>query len=223
LLFWRSIFAAGCPQIFGMSPSPDPEIQWVLEALAKDPSKSRKGLGDAIGLDKTGVSKLLSGRRALKMREGIKISEYLGVTPPIGFAEDPSPYSASAAAPVFRASADPAEAFWRLYRNEAPIDRRQRAPHFASASRVFGLYAPDDSMAPRFKAGELIFADPSRPVVQGDDVLFIARHADGGEQVVVAELVKTTPSYHLVNQHGRPGERRLPAKTWAACLVLRGY
>lgn len=223
LLFSRSISDAGCGQISGMPPPQKTEIQWVLDALARDPTKTRKGIGEAIGLDKSGVSKLFSGRRALKMREGLKIAEYLGVAPPIGFAEEAASFTPAALAPIYRASADAEEASWRLYRNEPPIDRRARAPHFVSAVRVFGLYAQDESMSPRYKLGELIFVDPARPANPGDDALFVEKYAAGYERVVVGELMKSTQTHFHVSQHGRPGERRLSAKSWAAHLVLRWY
>lgn len=205
------------------------DVQWILDALQRDRTKSRKGIGDAINIDKTGVSRLLNGARALKMREGLKIAEYLGVAAPIGFSEDEASFDHSSRpspAPIYRSSlADESPTpGWRLYRSEQPIDYRPKAAHFASAALVFGIYAQDDSMAPRFKPGELIFVDPSRPITPGDDVLFIARRKQGeAERAVIGELVSATPATFTYIQHVRKGERRLPAKTWTANLILKGY
>ncbi len=202
------------------------DIQWILDALARDKTKTRKGVGEAIGIDKSGVTRLLNGERALKMRESIKIAAYLCVPVPLGFAEDETPFEhpPTRLAPVWRASPGDDAPYWRLYRGEPPIDRKPKAPHFASAALVFGVYAQDDAMAPRFKAGELLFVDPARPIAPGDDVLFISKRAAGNiERATVGELAKLGPSHFIFVQHGRPGEQRLPAKTWTANLVLRGY
>lgn len=205
------------------------DIQWIIDALEKDGTKSRKGVGDAINIDKTGVSRLLSGNRALKMREGLKIAEYLGVPAPFGFAESAAafaPAPKSPLAPVYRSTIGGAKApaTFRIFRNERPVDYRPKAAHFASAAEVFGVYVEDDLMSPRFKPGELILVDPSRRIAPGDDVLFIAkRMTPDGERALVGELAAATGAHFEYFQHGRKGVFRLPAKSWTAAPVLKGY
>lgn len=205
------------------------DVQWILDALAADRTKTRKGLGDAIGIDRSGVTRLLKGERALKMRESFMIAEYLGVAGPFGFAEEQAPFtrhgSTLALAPIYRVSEDESsEEFWRLHRNEPPVDHRPKAPILASATLVFGLYARDDSMAPRYKAGELIFVDPARPIAAGDDALFTSvLPQTNAERAIVGELVSATPSQFTIKQHARAGEKRLAARTWTASLIVRCY
>lgn len=211
-----------------MAPPDKAEIQWILDALAQDAAKTRKGLGEAINLDKTGVSKMLSGKRALKMREGVKIAAYLGVSSPAGFAEEAPPFNlerkGARDAPIFRVSAEQAEPFWRLHRRDGPIDWKSRGPHFAGATQVFGFYAPDEAMAPRFKRGELTFVDPARLAGPGDDALFIETTSDEGpERAILGEVAKLSPTLVSLKQYGRVGEQRLPVKGWAAALVMRVY
>lgn len=120
------------------------DIQWILDALEHDDTKSRKGIGDAINIDKTGVSRLLSGFRTLKMRESLKIAEYLGVAPPFGFAEKQADFTPAAAAlaPVYRAAPDGdwPPATFRIFRQDRPVDYKPKAAHFAAASEVFAFY-----------------------------------------------------------------------------------
>ena len=203
------------------------DIQWILDALQRDKTKSRKGVGEAINIDKTGVSRLLSGARSLKMREGIKIAEYLGVLAPFGLAEDETPFTPApkpSLAPVYRAAKGGAgaPATFRIFRSERPVDFKPKAAQFASAAQIFGIYVPDDLMAPRFKPGELIFVDPSRPITPTDDILFIAkRAAPDGERALIGELAAATAAQFSYIQHGKKGAFRLPAKTWTAALILR--
>ena len=205
------------------------DIQWIIDALDRDETKSRKGIGDAIDIDKTGVSRLLSGHRALKMREGLKIAEYLGVSAPFGLAEDEAafaPASKPPLAPVYRAAPgiDGAMATFRIFRAERPADFKPRAAHFSSAANVFGFYVQDEMMAPRFKPGELVFVDPARPIAPGDDVLFISnRKAPDGERALIGELAAATAAQFRCFQHGKKGDLRLSAKTWSAAPILKGY
>lgn len=79
-------------------------------------------------------------------------------------------------------------------------------------------------MAPRFKPGELVFVDPTRPISTGDDVLFTGkRQPSGGERALIGELTALTPALFQCFQHGKKGELRLSAKSWATAVVLRGY
>lgn len=205
------------------------DIQWIIDALERDDSKSRKGIGDAINIDKSGVSRLLSGDRVLKLREAQRIAQYLGVPAPSGFAESEAAFAPAPKAsmiPVYRTAkaggAGPAT--FRIFRQERPVELKPRPLHCAAAAPIFGVYAQDEAMAPRFKPGELIFADPSRPVAPGDDVLFIAKGApENGEPALIGELTAASAAQFRYFQHGRKGGFRLSAKSWTAALILKGY
>lgn len=203
------------------------DVQWILDALAADRTKTRKALGEAIGIDKSGVTRLLNGGRTLKFSESRKIARYLGVARPGGFSEEATPFAAAppaAMAPVYRASAELTDppGWWRLHRKEPQIDSKPKAPQFAAATRVFGLYAQDDAMTPRFKAGELFFVDPARPVSPGDDVLFTQKAPQGGfEKCILGELLRASPAQYFFLQHASGGEQRISAKSWIPNYVLR--
>ena len=48
---------------------------------------------------------------------------------------------------------------------------------YKSAPHIYGLYLPDDRLAPRFRAGELIWLHPQRPPKIGDETLAIPLNA----------------------------------------------
>lgn len=56
-------------------------VDW-LKAGLKQPGKTQKGLADALRIDATAVSKMLSGKRRLQLHEVPKASAYLGIDPP---------------------------------------------------------------------------------------------------------------------------------------------
>lgn len=56
------------------------EIDWIREGL-KGQGKSQRGLAQALGINPSGVSRLLAGARALKLDEIGKIVAYLGTAP----------------------------------------------------------------------------------------------------------------------------------------------
>ncbi|MBB5519064.1 LexA family transcriptional regulator [Amphiplicatus metriothermophilus] len=216
------------------------DIEWIRAALRRDPTKTRAGIAAVLGVDKSAVTRLLSGERQLKFHEAEKIAAYLGVAPPFNppgaladrgrdFAaegagsEADRVASADEAAPIYAATAL-SEGRWSLARHEAPVDWRPRAPHFANAARVFGFYAPDDAMAPRFMAGEIVWVDPARPARPGDDVLFIEkRRGAGPETVILAALLAAGPIRLEGRQHRAGAAVRLDARRWSALHVLPRY
>lgn len=60
------------------------------------------------------------------------------------------------------------------------VDRMRRPPGLAHASGVYALYVTNDSMSPRYFAGEPVFVSTKRPVAIGDFVI-IQMHPDEGE------------------------------------------
>ncbi len=57
------------------------DTAWIKRAL-KGPGKTRSGLGDALGIGPSGVSRLLAGKREIKAVELEIICRYLGQRPP---------------------------------------------------------------------------------------------------------------------------------------------
>lgn len=209
-------------------------VEWIKEALERDPAKTRAGIAEALGIDKSAVTRLLSGERQLKFHEAEKIAAYLGVAGPFGLADRQRDFAhagaqegeaepAADAAPIYHAEPQ-GGGRWTIARHEAPIDWRPRAPHFSKAAKVFGFYAPDDAMAPRFLAGEIVWVDPARPARPGDDVLFVEkRRGKGPETVMLAALASASATVLEGRQHRDGNIVRLDARRWAALHVLPRY
>jgi hypothetical protein len=52
-----------------------------------------------------------------------------------------------------------------------PLQRLRRPPEIQASNKLIAFYAPDDTMAPRWNAGEPVFVDLGRPGSIGDAVL----------------------------------------------------
>lgn len=70
------------------------------------------------------------------------------------------------------------------------IDFVIRPPGLSAREGIYGLYVQGESQSPRFKPGELIFVDPKRTPMIGDDVVVFLKRQDGDEEMVNAILLK---------------------------------
>lgn len=194
--------------------------EWVRGCFARDKSKKRYQLANFLGIDKSGVTRMLTGERQIKADELSRIALFFGEPRPTGFSEVAAEFSpAPGLAPIFRATVE--GGFWLVHRHKSPIDRRQRGPHFANAVSAFGFYAPDGSAAPRFKAGEILWADAARPPRPGDDALFVeAGGRKAPERVQVGELKSVTRGELVFSPYKDKEDRRLPARRWSALLLF---
>lgn len=226
---------------------------WIRAEFAANPSKTQAGLAAALGLDRSQVTRLLKAAREIKARELPLIAAYFGTSVPTeeelaiyargsvpasgrtrrnrrtaagGFAEDAAAFAGPpgpALAPVFDICSD-APGEWLIMRHLEPVDRLPRAPHFENAARVFGFYAPDDSMAPRFRPGEIVWVDPARPAAPGEDAAAVQRgRADAPARIVLGELRSRTAREAVLHQYKERKDRRLPAAAWALMRVLPRY
>jgi hypothetical protein len=71
-----------------------------------------------------------------------------------------------------------------------PLDYFVRPVGIANRKGVYGLYVQGESQSPRFEPGEIIFADPKRPPMIGDDVIVYLRKQEGDDEAVSAILIK---------------------------------
>ncbi len=210
------------------------EIEWIIEALARDPKKTRTGLAHVLGIDKSGVSKMLKGGRRLKYEEALRAAEYLGVSPgnlgELGFAEEAEefvsatkPQALDPVACLYACdieSAGQTRGFWRLDL-EIPIERRQQSPYLGAAERAFGFYAPDDVMAPRFFTGETVWVNPARPAAIGQDALLMSKASPKHEmQVLLCVIDNKSANSFLVRQYGSTRVEELPLASWHAAYVF---
>ncbi len=201
------------------------EIDWIVEALARDRTKTKSGLARALNIDKSGVSRMLRGERRLKFEEAQRAADYLGVNPGGGFAEDAADFQGEGparrddgTAPLYRATAG-GNGLWVIDRS-AVIERRPRAPEFAGAELVFGFYAPDDAMAPRFYTGEVVWTNPARPAAPGEDALLMEDPSDPATlNLYLCFLEKKTATQFSGVQYGNGEKVSAPARGWRAAHV----
>lgn len=200
------------------------ETDWIRAALDRTPGKTQSGLAQALGIDKSSVSRLLRGERRLKFVEARIAADYLGVEPPAGFTEESTEFEpfdragAQPLAPLFRATAGPDE-FWRLDRTTV-VERKVRAPQLYGAAAAFGFYAPDNAMAPRFKIGEIAWVNPARPAAPGDDALLTSESGDQGLKVILlCELQQLSEGRYRVRQHSCTDDREFDRSAWRALYV----
>ncbi|MFZ5616729.1 MAG: helix-turn-helix domain-containing protein [Pseudomonadota bacterium] len=202
---------------------------WLVAALAANPEKTQTDLAAAMGLHKSAISKIISGARGMKSYELIRASEFLEAPLPLaGFAEaasvfDHGPFATRPRmdAPIYAAEPDEG-ARWVLRRDLPAIDARPRAPAFEHAAQVFGFYAPDEAAAPRFKAGEIVWVDPVRPIKGGDDALFVEQ-TRGAQRAVLGEFRRSSASEIVCVQYADQKERRFSKTHWTALHVLARY
>lgn len=85
-----------------------------------------------------------------------------------------------------------------------------RPPSLLGVSDAYALYVDGDSMYPRFKPGETVWVNPSRPAARGDDVIvqLHANEEDGTPIGFIKEFVSRTPNHLVLCQHNPAREVR---------------
>jgi len=169
------------------------KIAWIRERLARS-GKAQRVIGEIIGRDPTVVSRIMSGTRRLTIEEWDKIHAYFeGEGPPD--AEPERTADADLRMPIFGSARGGLDGDFIDTQN--PIGWRP-APHWMegvqnpAAIRISG-----ESMEPRYFNGELLWADPSKPVRRKDFVLLEFKDGRGlikrylgpkGEAIEVEQL-----------------------------------
>lgn len=86
------------------------------------------------------------------------------------------------------------------------IDYVHRPPALLRTKDLYALYMEGDSMEPRFKAGDLVFVHPHKPVRIGDSVVVqIAKTIDEPIKAMIAVLAKRT-SHEVFLQKYNPDQ-----------------
>ena len=211
------------------------DTAWIKDAL-KRPGKNQRGLALAIGIDPSGVCRLLAGARDLKASELEALVGYLGITPPSQFIgphgmTDQSDFGSSLleGAEVDPASARALPAVATLKRdvevrgvavggedavfifNGEVIDYARRPPGLVGSKNVFAIYVVGDSMSPRYDEGDMVFVHPGRPPRPGCDVI-VELHGQDGEAgaCYIKRLLRRTPSRLVLGQFNPSREVVLP-------------
>jgi phage repressor protein C with HTH and peptisase S24 domain len=155
----------------------------IRNLLETTPGLTQRGLADVMGLDPAAVNRMLYGRRGIQAEEIPVIEAYLGqsldLTPARGVSDVrqqqmpleypvPSPAAGQAVVPVFAFQAG----------KRQPIDFVTRHPQQAGIADAFAYYMQDDSMAPRYFAGEIVYVHPHRPPQPPHDCVMVLKNGD---------------------------------------------
>lgn len=220
-----------CFKLMTMAQRLHEKIKHVLEAT---PGLTQRGLAEAMGLDPAAVNRMLYGRRGIMAEEIPVIEAYLGqslqvaaggVLPlqhqslPRGVSDSGS-QARLAAAPVAGAAVlpvIPVYAFGDAQRT-APLDYVARHPLQAGIADAFAYYMPDDTLAPRYYSGEIIYVHPTRPPAPARDCIIL--HPDG--TATLARLVMQSETKIRVQSFVPAKEKDIPRKNVSAMYSVVG-
>ena len=97
------------------------------------------------------------------------------------------------------------------------IGYARRPPAIDSNRKAYALYIAGDSMEPRYRGGDLVYVDPRRPAMIGDDVIVqlvgdVRPDADPAEvrHVLVKQLVRNTAAHVELCQFNPPVSFKVP-------------
>jgi phage repressor protein C with HTH and peptisase S24 domain len=187
------------------------DLEWIKQGLKK-PGKSQRGLAAALGIDPSGVSRLLAGTRELKAAEIAKVEAYLDAPADLGapavradMAALDVPNLASLPRDIeVRGTAVGGDAASFDFNGEV-VDYLRRPPGLIRARKAFAIYVTGTSMAPRFEEGEVVFVHPGRPATPGCDVI-VELHGNDGEpgHCYIKRLVRRTATKLTLAQFNPP-------------------
>ena len=185
------------------------DTQWFKTRL-KELKATQATLGEAIGRERSVVSKILDGKLKFNLDYVEPFARVLDAPPAeilaraglnMGNArasdiESPQPPPSLPRkddmprdVPVEGTAAGSARGAFQI--EGGPVDFVRRPPGIAGAKDVYALYVVNDSMEPRFAEGELIYVHPGRPVQPGNFVVVVQKTADlEPPQAYVKRLVR---------------------------------
>jgi transcriptional regulator with XRE-family HTH domain len=161
------------------------DAAWIRDRL-QDTGKTQRDVARVLGIDSSGVSRLLDGRRKLGADEARAIRTFLdGAAPGSALSttaaranESMAKRNLSGPKPRTRLSADipilgpivpDGPDHFRLP-NGPPAEHRPCPPQCVGVTGAFGVFLPDNSLAPRVWAGEVLYVHPNKPAVANADV-----------------------------------------------------
>ena len=156
----------------------------IRQILDSSRHLTQRGLAERMGLDPAAVNRMLNGRRGIMAEEIPVIEAYLGqrldlgaevsASPvrPRGLSDVPQADMAMPSPPALPDTMSPVPVR-DMQGGDAAIDWTARHPAQAGIRQAFALYMPDDSMSPRYFAGEIIYVHPHRPAVPAQDVVVV--------------------------------------------------
>lgn len=99
------------------------------------------------------------------------------------------------------------------------VEHRARPGQWKNVKGLYGVYIPDEAMAPRVNTGELIWVHPDRRPAPGQETLFADRKA-GSRRVVLRVFVGQTAAKWIVGRLNPKRESDLKKADWDCQLVV---
>jgi phage repressor protein C with HTH and peptisase S24 domain len=217
------------------------DLEWIKAALKK-PGKTQRGLAKATGIDPTGITRLVAGRRSIKANELPAIRKYLEVPAPIEPKPEGDPMSvnnpqrAVASPNNDRVDYSPGTKSLQDQPRDLPIlgyakaglegffldqgevqGMARRPPILMGIRTAFAVYIRDDSMKPALKPGHIAWVHPSKAYRPEENV--IIELLDG--QAFIKEYRRTTEKQIICYQYRPEGEVKFDkAKVKSIMLVV---
>lgn len=208
------------------------DTRWFKTRL-KERKATQATLGEAIGRERSVVSKILDGKLKFNLDYVEPFAHVLAVTkaevlsragldmrggrppglespepPPLLPRKDDMPRDV----PVEGTAAGSTRGAFQI--EGGPVDFVRRPPGIEGAKDVYALYVVNDSMEPRFVEGELIYVHPGRPVQLGNFVVVVQKTADHEPpQAYVKRLVRRDRKTLVLEQFNPAATLELPQKT----------
>lgn len=180
-----------------ISHTPEMDTEWIRKQLER-PGKTQRGLAAAMGIDTTGVNRLLNGKRRLQASEIESVRAYFDGAAPRPAAIIPSPDAADRIKVLGLAECGPDG--WSLWNGEI-VDMVPRPPVLSGAPNGFAVYVIGTSMENRYHPGELVYVHPGRPVTPGAYVLVQLHPKDGdAPRAFLKRLVKRSGNKVVLEQ-----------------------
>lgn len=203
----------------------------MIKRLLKETGRTQRDLAAHLDVDPAAVTRMLAGKRRLRLDEAPKVEAFFGLPPaatanvllrPTGGERDPD--GAPRDLPVF-GSAQGGPDGMRL--DYEPVEWMRRPQALEGVVDAFAFYVVGDSMEPRFRHGERLLVHPKRPPRPGEDVLLILRdeapEAAGSERsAMVKTLVRRAPHAVTVSQYNPPRQFDIPAENVDGVLLIVG-
>ncbi|MDJ0685375.1 MAG: LexA family transcriptional regulator [Alphaproteobacteria bacterium] len=203
---------------------------------------TQQQLADAVGRDKSVISKLERGLSGLTTPTLNGIARTLGVNPsalyqppPNGtrpLRDDEAGQGGSVSIKRPRANTDGADlpiyasapaGATAMALSYDPIDWVKRPEPLLNADNGFGLYVVGDCMEPAYRQGDLILIHPNRPANPGDDVLVVKQPEAGSHEAMIRTLISGGDEIRL-KQHNPSTELSVArADAHAVYLIVGKY
>jgi len=205
------------------------------------PGKTQRDLAKAMGIDATGVNRMLKGQRKIKADELSAIYAYLespdeSVSKPLGEpAVVDNTQQSVALETIGRVESVPGTKSFLEQPRDLPIlgsvragavgffldqgevqGMARRPPVLQGVKGAFAVYVRDESMFPAFRPGWIVHIHPTRPVKPGDSV--VIEQTDG--QAFLKDLVRRTAKEVICRQWNPAQEVKYPASKVKSIMLV---